>query len=102
MLEAIIIICAIFGLAFLLKESDGPWGLVALFRGWLFRQPAVGVFFFKLFDCYFCLGFHCGWIVYLLAEDHWHLQFLILWGLAGGIICLIFQALLSKLSTPHS
>jgi hypothetical protein len=102
MLEAIIVVCAIFGLAFLLKESDGPWGLIGSFRSWLFNRPHVGVFFFKLFDCYFCLGFHCGWIVYLLAEDHWKFQFLFLWGLAGGIISLIFSALLAKLNTPHS
>lgn len=98
MLNCIITICAIFGLAFLLKESDGPWGVVAWARNKLMTNKTVGVFFYKLLDCYFCLGFHCGWIIYLLHEDSWKLQFLILWGLAGGIISLIFDSLLRKLS----
>jgi len=102
MLDAIITICAIYGLAFLLKESDGPWGIIGSARAKLFQNPHVGVFFFKLFDCYFCLGFHCGWLAYLLHEPHWSIQFIILWGLAGGTISLIFNNVLSRLSTPHS
>jgi hypothetical protein len=102
MLDCIITICAIFGLAFLLKESDGPWGLIGKGRNLLLTNKHVGVFFYQLLDCYFCLGFHCGWIAYLLHEHHYSLQFFILWGLAGGIISLTFNALLSKLSTPHS
>jgi len=97
MLDCIITICAIFGLAFLLKESDGPWGVVAWLRNKLMKNEHVGVFFYKLLGCYFCLGFHCGWIAYLLHEPSFTIQFFILWGLAGGIISLIFDALLSKL-----
>lgn len=97
MLETIITVCAIYGLAFLLKESDGPWGIIAWARDKVFRLPYVGVFFFKLLDCYFCLGFHCGWIVYLLSQETWKIQFFILWGLAGGAICLIIDTILSRL-----
>lgn len=101
MLDAIIVVCAIFGLAFLLKESDGPWGLISRARNLLLTNKHVGVFFFKLLDCYFCLGFHCGWITYLLHESHYSVQFFILWGLAGGMISLTFNSLLSKLSSGH-
>jgi hypothetical protein len=101
MLDCIITICAIFGLAFLIKESDGPWGLMAKFRNWIMTNKHVGVFFYKLLDCYFCLGFHCGWVAYLLHEDHWTIQFFILWGLAGGVISLMFDMLMRKLSTEH-
>lgn len=96
MLETIIIICAIFGLAFLVKESDGPWGIIGWFRNKLFTTKYIGVFFFKLLDCYFCLGFHCGWIIYLLSQNHYTWQFFTLWGLAGGVICLILDRLLSR------
>ena len=100
MLDCIITIVAIFGLAFLIKESDGPWGVIAWARNWLMTNKVVGVFFFKLLDCYFCLGFHCGWLVYLLHEQSWSLSFFILWGLAGGMLSLTFDMLLKKLSSP--
>lgn len=88
---------AIFGLAFLIKESDGPWGIMAWIRNKLIDNKYVGVFFFKLLDCYFCMGCHCGWIVYLLTVNVYAWQFFILWTLAGGTISLIIDALLSKL-----
>jgi len=97
MLDCIIVICAIFGLAFLCKESDGPWGIIAWTRNRLMQNKFVGLFFFKLLECYFCLGFHCGWIVYLLHENDYKWQFFILWGLAGGVIGLTLDALLNKL-----
>jgi hypothetical protein len=96
-MEIIIAILAIFGLAFLIKESDGPWGCMAWARNWLLTNKHVGVFFYKLLDCYFCVGFHCGWLVYLLQAQTYSLQFFILWGLAGGVISLILDAALSKL-----
>ncbi|MGE3320515.1 MAG: hypothetical protein AB7I18_14590 [Candidatus Berkiella sp.] len=96
-MELLILIFAIFGLAFLIKESDGPWGCMAWVRSWLMKNKYVGVFFYKLLDCYFCVGFHCGWMVYLLHAEHYSIQFFILWGLAGAAISLILDAALSKL-----
>ena len=98
MLETIISIFAIYGLAFLLKESDGPFGAINWLRRTIFNLPwGIGVFFIKLFDCYFCLGCHCGWIVYLLTAATPTWQFFILWMLAGGTICLILDAVLMRL-----
>ncbi len=97
MLDVIIAVCAIFGLAFFIKETEGPWGVMSWVRNKLMRNDHVGVFFIKLLECYFCLGFHCGWIVYLLANDHWSVQFFILWGLAGGVISIMMDALLTRL-----
>ena len=94
-----IIVCllSIFGLAFLIKESDGPWGLMSWLRRQLMANKYIGVFFYKLLDCYFCLGFHCGWIVYLLQGEPYRWHFLILWALAGSAISLIMDASLSCL-----
>jgi hypothetical protein len=100
MLDFIIVVGAIFGLAFFIKESDGPWGLMARARNELFKNPHVGTFFYKLLDCYFCLGFHCGWFVYLLHEKIWSLNLLICWGLAGGMISLIMDLILTRLTAP--
>lgn len=96
-MQIVIAFFAIFGLAFLLKESDGPWGIMNWFRRTLFNLPSVGPFFIKLFDCYFCMGCHCGWIVYLLSAATFTWQFIILYTLAGGAISLILEAALSRL-----
>lgn len=95
MLDTIIVVCAIFSLAFLLKESDGPWGIINWFRNWLFSNKYIGVFAYKLFDCYFCLGCHTGWIIYLLSQPNWQPNLLICWALAGGVISLIFNKILN-------
>lgn len=96
-MELVISFFAIFGLAFLLKDSDGPWGIMNWFRRTLFNLPKVGSFFIKLFDCYFCLGCHCGWIIYLLSAPSFSWQFFVIWTLAGGAISLILEAALSRL-----
>src|SRR5579863_9132754 len=96
-MNIIIAILAIYGLAFLLKDSDGPWGIMNWLRRTLFNLPWAGVFFIKLFDCYFCLGCHCGWIIYLLISRGFSWKFFILWTLAGGAISLILDGILSRL-----
>ena len=92
-----IALIAIYGLAFLIKESDGPFGIINWLRNRLIANRFVGVFFYKLLDCWFCTGCHCGWIVYLLYSDHYTWQFFILWILAGGTVSLFIDALFSKL-----
>jgi hypothetical protein len=97
MIESIIIIFAIYGFAFLVKDSDGPFDIIHKVRLILIQNKYVGVFFFKLFECYFCIGCHCGWIVYLLSQKTYSWQFFILWTVAGGAISLILNAILSRL-----
>ena len=97
MLNTFIVIFSMFGLAFLIKESDGPFDIMSRLRNLLMRNKYVGVFFFKLLDCYFCTGFHTGWIIYLLHEKNWHLNLLFCWGLAGGAVSLMMDAALSSL-----
>jgi hypothetical protein len=96
-LDNIITICAIFGLAYLLKQSDGPWGIMAWIRNKLMKNKYVGVFFFKLLDCWYCTGCWAGAVVYLLHEKSWHVNLFILWVLAGGASSLILNAVLEKL-----
>lgn len=93
----VVSLLAIFGLQFFIRESDGPWGLMAQLRNILMRNKYVGVFFFKLLECPFCAGCHCGWLVYLLATDHVQWQQFIIWTLAGGAFSLLIDAVLSRL-----
>lgn len=85
-----------YALSFVIKEIDGPWGLIGHARNKLIQNKYVGVFFFKLLQCYACVGFHSGWIVYLLANDTWKFNLLILWGLAGSAISLILDKILMR------
>lgn len=95
-MNIVIALLAIYGLAFLIKESDGPWGVIAWLRNRLIKSWA-GVFFFKLLNCYFCVGCHCGWIVYLLSAESYKWQFFVLWALAGGAVSLILDAVHTRL-----
>lgn len=87
-----------YAVAFAIKEIDGPFGIIGWARTKLMQNKYVGVFFFKLFECYFCVGFHAGWIVYLLSQPHWKFNLIILWGLAGSAISLILDTILTKLA----
>lgn len=96
-MNIIILILAIFGLSFLIKESDGPWGIMNSIRHMLISNKYVGVFFYKLLSCYFCVGCHAGWIVYLLSEANPNLNYFLIWTLTGGATSVILNALLEKL-----
>lgn len=83
---------AIIGLFFLVKELDGPFGIIGYIRNFLMRDPFFGVFFYKLFSCPFCLGFHCGWIIYLISGGV-QLNYFIIWGLAGAATNMLLSTL---------
>jgi hypothetical protein len=93
----VIAILAIYGLAFLIKQSDGPFGIINWMRNRLISNKFVGVFFYHLLDCWFCTGCHCGWIVYLLYSKEYSWQFFTLWTLAGGAISLILDGVRERL-----
>lgn len=86
----LVALLAVFGLTFLVKESDGPFGIMNWFRNQLLSNKHVGVFFYNMFECWFCTGCHAGWIVYLLYVTN---QFFVIWVLAGGTVSLILGGL---------
>ncbi len=100
MLNTIIIIFAIFSLSFLLKESDGPWGLMAWFRNKLMSNKYVGVFFYKLLSCWHCTGTYSGAIIYLIANPFhtWTIGNFVLWSLAAGGISFTFNIIVGYLT----
>lgn len=98
MIMIIIYLLAIYGLAFAIKDAEGPWGIMSWFRNQLMRNKYIGVFFYKLFSCYFCVGCWAGAGIYLLSQPHATINLLIIWGLAGGSISLILDSLVLKLS----
>ena len=91
----LVILSSIYALAFLIKETDGPFGIMATIRNYLFSNKYVGVFFFKLLDCYFCTGFWCGIFIYLLTQP-FQINMLIVWALAGGFISMLGDKVMSR------
>jgi hypothetical protein len=96
-MRIIIIILAIYGLAFAIRETSGPWDIISRARNWMMRLPIIGVPFYQLLQCYYCLGCWCGIIVYLLITYTFHWNWMICYGLAGGTICLLIDAILMRL-----
>jgi hypothetical protein len=94
----IVYLLAAYGLAFSLKESSGPWGIFSKLRNYLFTREKFGIFFYELFSCYFCLGFHTGWFINLISPEPFHLASLLIWGLASGVFCLVADSCYNKLS----
>lgn len=89
------ILLSFYSLTFAIKESI------------LFDKPRIFLiklhpFFFSLFECYACVGFWAGLVVYLIANP-FHLfntrEFLI-WGLASSAFSYIVNYVLDRLSRP--
>ena len=91
----IIYLLAIFSLAFFFKESDGPFGIMNKIRSLLMNNKYVGVFFYKLLSCNFCIGCWAGGAVYGL---YYFNLILPLWFLAGGSLYLGGSILLQYLN----
>lgn len=95
----VLLLLAVFGLAFLIKESDGPCGIMACIRNLLMRNKYIGTLVYKLLDCYFCVGCHCGYIVYLLSTPivKWSVNDFVIWMLAGGAFSFIMNLIIERL-----
>lgn len=97
-MEVIFNLLAICGLSFLIKESSGPFGIISYLRNLLMRNKYIGVYFYSLLSCYFCIGFHVGYIIYIISTPLSSLSAcsFILWALFGGGANLIFFNILKE------
>jgi hypothetical protein len=94
----IIYLLSVFGLSYLIKEVNGPFNIISLFRNKLMMNKYIGVFFFQLFDCFYCIGFHSGWIMYIANFKNWQWYFLPIYGLVGAAWSLIVGLLLQRIT----
>jgi hypothetical protein len=83
---------ALFGVAFSLKETSGPFGVMSFIRRKLFSNKFVGVYFFQMFDCYFCLSFNLAVIYGMAMGFGW--QQMLTWAFAGATSSLIIGRIL--------
>lgn len=93
MLDALIVIFAIIGVAYGIQQST----LLARPRSWLMMHSS---FFVRLLSCPFCVGFYSGLFVYLLHELPSCYTILdgLLWGFAGSAMCGLFSAIFDFLT----
>jgi len=76
-----------FGIAYFLKESY----LFSFIRNYLMRSS---VLFFNLFSCYFCLGFHTGWMEYLLTFQAFDVRTMLSYSFASAAVSMIINVFL--------
>ena len=90
---------SIFGLVYIVKETDGPFGIIAWLRNFLMKNKYLGVFFYNLLSCYACCGLYAGAAVYSIAADFHKFsgRELVLWALAGSGVSIILNATVSFL-----
>jgi hypothetical protein len=96
-MDIIIAIFAIYGLAFAIKETDGPWNVIGRWRNWMMKLPVVGVDFYKLLSCYYCTGCWAGLAVYLMTQESYKLGWALCYALAGGAVCVIIDTIHTRL-----
>lgn len=94
----IINILAIISITFCIQNISGPFGVLSIIKNKLMTNSYVGVFFYELFECPYCLGFHSGYIVYFLSTESFKFTHFILWALAGAFISYISNLLVGKLN----
>lgn len=83
-----IMVLAIYGLSYALRNLNGPFNVIGLVRN---RAISYHIFFYELLTCPYCVGFHCGWAVYLLGFSGFSFGAMIVWALAGSVIVPMFD-----------
>lgn len=90
-------ILVIVSLAYCIKNISGPFNMISKIKMNLLHNKYVGKFFYELFSCIFCIGFHCGYIIYMLTYNHFNIMNFIFYGFMGAICSLIVEGLINKL-----
>ena len=91
-----------FGFTFLIKEANGPFDIISRLRNRLMTNKYMGVFFYKLLSCYFCLGCWSGALVYLLQSYQFKLNYFILFSIGSGAFSLIISEILGYLNVEKN
>lgn len=96
-MNIIIVIFAICSLSFFIQNLSGPFNIFGLTRNLLLKNKYLGLFFYELLSCPWCIGFHSGYVIYLLYFSNFNIREFILFGLAGSAINALFSIIYKKL-----
>lgn len=95
----ILYILAIYAFSFSIRNLSGPFNIIVKLRSTLLQNKYVGNFFYELFTCPWCIGFHCGYIVYLLHFTSFDIKQMIVWAFAGSAISGLLDSIIDKLNS---
>lgn len=88
------LLLSVIGLCFIMSQAEGPFGLFSKIRSYLFRHEYLGVYFYKLFQCPFCLGINCGMAIFLFYHNlDVSLNDFVCFSLASGAMNKLFNKL---------
>jgi len=85
-MNILIIILAIYAFSYTIRNLSGPFNILGIIRNKLMSNKFLGVFFYELLSCPWCLGFHCGYIISIIAFNFTNYYNLIIWAFAGSTI----------------
>lgn len=88
-------ILAIIGLWAIITQTNGPFNLFFKIKMILFQNKYFGVFFSELFACPICLGFHLGYLIFILTMP-FNIIDMFIWACIGSASCLIFSVFYYK------
>jgi hypothetical protein len=95
----LIMILAVYGLSYMLRNLNGPFNLIGIVRN---KLISLHVFFYELLMCPWCFGTYMGIAVYLIATQLGTELFttggLMLWALAGSVIVPLMDELFTLVS----
>ena len=97
-------ILAIYSLSFVIRNISGPLDLLSKIRNKLMSIPKLGVFFYELLNCPWCIGFHSGYIIYLLFAlylSSFSFPLFFIWALAGSAITYFGDKFVELLETAQ-
>lgn len=96
----ILYIFAIFAMTYAIRELDGPFNILSRFRNFLMTKPPgkLKVFFYQLLSCSYCVGTYPGILVFLTTLLPAPFNLIILWGLTGASVSIIFTSVLERIN----
>lgn len=99
-METLLTLFCIAGLAFAVKELEGPFGLLSKLRNLLSRLPLIGTTIFHLLSCNFCLGLWCSAAVYLVTNPFNTPNFsdFMVWTFGGAMFNSVFSKFVENLN----
>jgi hypothetical protein len=91
-MSVLFIILSMCSLSFFIKNLSGPFNIFGFIRNKILKNKYFGVHFYELLSCPWCIGFHSGYIIYLLLCIKFNFITFIMFGLTGSCVtALCFQ-----------
>lgn len=88
--DIFLFITCVISLSFFISNIEGPFGFFSKLRNRILNNKYLGLQFFKLMECPWCLGFHSGYIIGIILFG-FSIDKIFLLGLSGSTIMALFN-----------